>query len=197
MVEVDNKYKERLRAEYQPVKKNEMVKHKKTYGKSPQLQIKAAMNTPLFKGLTTNDNPQSTKAVVASKRTTIFTHERYIGSCIPAESKISITSFVHQLIEIFYLPDDDLTSIFNKYQINHLYLYLLFTDTDSCCIQYVTQLKKEGVYEDKEVQLVLKVYIATKISARLDKTHPYYKQFNIHSPDEKKKRWFICSGRTG
>ena len=33
---------------------------------------------------------------------------------------------------------------------------------------------------------MLKGYIATKISARLDKSHPYYKQFNIHSPDEKK-----------
>lgn len=111
------------------------------------------------------------KGFIASKRTTILTHERYIGSCIPAESKISITSFVHQLIEIFYFLDEDLDGIFKLYKINHLYLYLLFTDTDNCSIQYVTQMEKEVDYTDKEIQFTLKGYVAKKMSKRLDKSH--------------------------
>ena len=126
------------------------------------------------------------KGFIASKRTTIFTHEIYIGSCIPAESKISITSFVHQLIEIFYFLDEDLDRIFKLYKINHLYLYLLFTDTDSCSIQYVTQMEKEVDYTDKEIQFTLKGYVAKKMSERLDKIHPFYKQFDLHKPEERK-----------
>ena len=44
---MQDEYKRRLKIVYHSVKKNELTKHKKTQGKSPQAQITEAMRTPL------------------------------------------------------------------------------------------------------------------------------------------------------
>ena len=56
-------------------------------------------------------------------------------------------------------------------------------------------MEKEVDYTDKEIQFTLKGYVAKKMSERLDKIHPFYKQFDLHKPEERKKGCrAICTG---
>ena len=45
-------------------------------------------------------------------------------------SKVSIKSFVYNLIDVFMFPNDEIKEIYKKYSINQCYLDQNLTDTD-------------------------------------------------------------------
>ena len=46
-------------------------------------------------------------------------------------SKVSIKSFVYDLIDVFMFPNQEIQEIYQQYQVNRCYLYQNLTDTDS------------------------------------------------------------------
>ena len=48
--------------------------------------------------------------------------------------KTFIKSFVHDLIDVFMYPNDEISEIYNKYEIERCFLYQNLTDTDSTSI---------------------------------------------------------------
>ena len=51
-------------------------------------------------------------------------------------SKISLRSFVYDIIDIFCFPDEDVKEIYERYKIIKTFIYLILTDTDSCSPQF-------------------------------------------------------------
>ena len=49
-------------------------------------------------------------------------------------SKVSIKSFVYDLIDIFIFPNQEIQKIYQKYQVEKCYLYQNLTDTDSTSV---------------------------------------------------------------
>ena len=49
-------------------------------------------------------------------------------------SKVSIKSFVYDLIDVFMFPDEEIKEIYQKYQVDKCYLSQNLTDTDSTSI---------------------------------------------------------------
>ena len=58
-------------------------------------------------------------------------------------SKISLRSFVYDIIDIFCFPDEDVKEIYERYEITKTFVYLILTDTDSCSLQFtfITELE--------------------------------------------------------
>ena len=52
-------------------------------------------------------------------------------------SKVSIKSFVYDLIDVFMFPDQNTQVIYQKYQIKKCYVYQNLTDTDSTSTIFV------------------------------------------------------------
>ena len=52
-------------------------------------------------------------------------------------SKVSIKSFVYDLIDVFMFPNQEIQEIYQQYQVNRCYLYQSVTDTDSSSMFFV------------------------------------------------------------
>ena len=52
-------------------------------------------------------------------------------------SKVSIKSFVYDLIDVFMFSNQEIQEIYQQYQVNKCYLYQNLTDTDSTSMFFV------------------------------------------------------------
>ena len=52
-------------------------------------------------------------------------------------SKVSIKSFVYDLIDIFMFPNQEIKEFYKKYQVEKCYIYQNVTDADSTSVFFV------------------------------------------------------------
>ena len=84
-------------------------------------------------------------------------------------SKVSMKSFVYDLIDIFMFPNTEIQKIYNKYRINQCYLDRNLTDTDSTSILFVfVSDLQSNIREDKARNVIFEVMLKSKIFDRLD-----------------------------
>ena len=83
--------------------------------------------------------------LAVKKNDTIKPLTRFFASQILMFAKLSLKSFVYDLVETFMFPNQKPTEIYKKYNIDFVYVYHLLTDTDSTSIRLVIlQRKKQG-----------------------------------------------------
>ena len=84
-------------------------------------------------------------------------------------SKISIKSFVYDLIDVFVSPKEKVTKIYNNYKIQKCFLFQNLTDTDSTSafFVFISELSS-SVDKRKAREIIFKVMIESKIFERLD-----------------------------
>ena len=90
-------------------------------------------------------------------------------------SKVSLKSFVYDIIDIFCFPDEEVKEIYDRHKIIKTFVYL--TDTDSCSLQftYITELKS-NISEDDARKLIFEILLLQK-SERLDTSDEFFDQF--------------------
>ena len=102
-------------------------------------------------------------------------------------SKVSIKSFVYDLIDIFMFPNQEIREIYQKYQVEKAYLYQNLTDTDSPSVFFVFICNLNcSISEDKARDILFEVMLKSKVFDRLDLSAEFYEQFN--SRNEKLKK---------
>ena len=52
-------------------------------------------------------------------------------------AKLSLKSFIYDLTETFMFPNQKTGSIYDKYEIDYVYVYQILTDTDSTSLKFV------------------------------------------------------------
>ena len=102
-------------------------------------------------------------------------------------SKISLKTFVYDLIDIFCFPDEEVEEIYVKNDILKCFIYLILTDTDSCSIQFlfINDLKSQ-ISEDKARNVIFDIIIL-KIGQRIDTRHEFFEKFKCRNKAIKKK----------
>ena len=78
----------------------------------------------------------SVKAVAVKKKDKVKITTRFMKGKMLMFSKISLKSFVYDIIDIFCFPDTVITDIYKKNDILKVFVYLILTDTDSCSLQF-------------------------------------------------------------
>ena len=88
---------------------------------------------------------------------------RFIKGKMLMFSKMSIKSFVYDLIDIFCYPDEEVKETYAKHDIMKSFIYLILTDTDSCSIQFLflTQLGLQ-ISEDNTRKLIFEILLLKK-----------------------------------
>ena len=76
----------------------------------------------------------SIKSVAIEKSSKINLTTRFLNGKMLMFSKVSIKSFVYDLIDVFMFPNQEIQEIYRQYQVNKCYLYQNLTDTDSTSI---------------------------------------------------------------
>ena len=102
-------------------------------------------------------------------------------------SKISLKSFVYDIIDIFCFPDEDVKEIFAKHNIKKCVIYLILTDTDSCSIQFTFIINLcSRISEDEARKLIFEILLLKK-GERLDTSDEFYDQFFCRNESTRKK----------
>ena len=124
----------------------------------------------------------SIKSIAIEKSSKIKLTTRFLNGKMLMFSKVSIKSFVYDLIDIFMFPNSEIQKIYTKYKINRCYLDQNLTDTDSTSMFFVFICDLDSnVREDKARNIIFEVMIASQIFDRLDLSAEFYEQFNCRN----------------
>ena len=96
--------------------------------------------------------------------------------------KVSIKSFVYDLIDIFMFPNQEIKEIYKKYQVEKCYIYQNVTDKDCTSILFVFICDLRcSVSEKDPSNIIFEVMLKSKIFDRLDLSADFYEQFNCRN----------------
>ena len=134
------------------------------------------------------NNSASIKSLVIKRSTNIKVSSRFIKGKMLMFAKLSIKSFVYDLIDVFCFPNDTIREIYDKYQIEKCYLYQNLTDTDSTSLLFVFICELESVLPESEARKVIfECIINSEIFKRLDISNDFWKNFNVQDKSKKKE----------
>ena len=68
---------------------------------------------------------------------------RFLSGKMLVFAKLSLMSFIYELIETFYFPDEVVKKIYEKYLIKKVYIYHVLTDTNSTCLKFIENINIE------------------------------------------------------
>ena len=98
-------------------------------------------------------------------------------------TKLSLMSFIYELVEVFYFPVEKviyIIYIYEKYMIERIYLYYVLADTDSTCIMFLFICKiRNSIPHNQFRDIIFKVIVSTDILNRFDRSHEFQEKFNV------------------
>ena len=130
----------------------------------------------------------SIKSIAIEKSTKVNLTTRFLNGKMLMSSKVSIKSFVYDLIDVFMFPNEDVQKIYQKYKINKCYLYQNLTDTDSTSLFFIFNCDLNCCIKESDSRnIIFEVMIISKVFDRLDLTADFWKQFDVQNKKLKKQ----------
>ena len=103
-------------------------------------------------------------------------------------SKISVKSFVYDLIDVFMFPNEEIQKIYKKHKINKCYLDQNLSDTDSSSMFFVFICDLQcNLKENEAKDLIFEIILKSKLFDRIDLSTDYFEKFQRKNPDLKKQ----------
>ena len=133
------------------------------------------------------NNCASIKSLVIKGSTNVKVSSRFIKGKMLMFAKLSIKSFVYDVIDVFCFPNEAIREIYRKYQIQKCFLYQNLTDTDSTSLFFIFICDLECSLPESEARKVIfECMINSDIFDRLDISHDFWEKFGVQ--DKKKKK---------
>ena len=130
----------------------------------------------------------SIKSLAIKKNTNVKVTSRFIKGKMLMFAKLSIKSFVYDMIDVFCFPNTEIQSIYDFYQIEKCFLYQNLTDTDSTSLFFVFICNLQSTLpESKARKVIFECMTKSKILDRLDVSDEYWKQYNVYNANTKKQ----------
>ena len=130
----------------------------------------------------------SVKSLAIKKESKLNLTTRFMNRKMLMFCKTFIKSFVHDLIDVFMYPNDEISEIYNKYEIERCFLYQNLTDTDSTSIFFVFICKITCTVNEKDSRdIIFEVLTKSKILERLDMSDDFWKKFHVQDKSKKKQ----------
>ena len=133
----------------------------------------------------------SIKLIIAKGDTNIDVTSYFIKGKMLMFAKLSIKSFVYDMIDVFCFANDEIQQIYDYYQIERCFLYQNLTDTDSTSLFFNFICKLDcSVPESEPKKIIFECLKKSKILNRLDLSDSFWKQFEIYDHNTKKMGLF-------
>ena len=130
----------------------------------------------------------SIRSVAIEKSSKVNLTTRFLNGKILMFSKLSIKSFVYDLIDVFMFPNQEIKKIYEKYKINKCYMFQNVTDTDSSSVFFVFICDLNScISEDKSWDIMFEVLSKSKIFDRVDSSAELWDEFNCRNKDLKEQ----------
>ena len=138
------------------------------------------------------DNTYSIKTIVGGKKQNIKVNTRYVGGAILMHAKLSIASFIHDIMELFMEKTmlDSTREEMKKLSIDKIICSLAVTDTDSCSFQFNGFADYNTVCNEDEFLRFIKNTIYRNLNHRIDTSSNYYAKYNLQDVSCKKE--WVC-----
>ena len=130
----------------------------------------------------------SIKSVAIEKSTKVNLTTRFLNGRMLMFSKVSIKSFVDDLIDFLMFLNQDVQKIYQKYKINKCYLYQNLTDTDNTSLFFIFICDLNCCIKESDSRnIIFEVIITSKVFDRLDLSADFWKQFDVQNKKLKKQ----------
>ena len=93
------------------------------------------------------DKSSSIKSLIVKGETNIKVSSRFIKGKMLVFAKLSLKSFVYDMIDVFCFPNEEIQKIYDHYQIEKCFLYQNLTDTNSTSLLFLFICKFESVFQ--------------------------------------------------
>ena len=134
------------------------------------------------------EHSNSIKAVLVKQNPNIKPTTRFISGKMLMFAKVSIKSFVCNIIDVFMFPNETTKSIYEKYNIEKCFVYQCLTDTDSTSINFIFICDLGCVVDEEQARkIVFEDMITSKILKRLDLSDDFWAQFDVQNKKLKKQ----------
>ena len=95
------------------------------------------------------------KQIAVKPQTNVKCTTRFLAGKMLMFAKLSLKSFIYQLAELFMFPRETVQAIYDKYQIERVYVFHILTDTDSLSIQFIVVSKVQSTFTEPQVLNIL------------------------------------------
>ena len=127
------------------------------------------------------------RQIAVKPQTNVKCTTRFLAGKMLMFAKLSLKSFIYQLAELFTFPDEIVQAIYDKYQIERVYVYHVLTDTDSTAIQFVVVSSVQSTFTEPQVRnIIFEIFSRTPIADIFDKFDDFWKRFNVHDASNQK-----------
>ena len=141
-----------------------------------------------IKKLKQNNECNSIKSIIVKGDTNIDVSSRFIKGKMLMFAKLSLKSFVYDMIDVFCFPDNEIQQIYDYYQIEKCFLYQNLTDTDSTSLFFTFICKLECFVAESEARnIIFQCLKKSKILKRLDLSDDFWKKFDVYDHSTKKQ----------
>ena len=160
-------------------------------------------NTAMITSIEHLDDSYSIKTVVGNRKKYINVNTRYVGGVILMHAKISIASFIHDIMELFMEKTMSFDTKLKMVQmgIENIYCSLTVTDTDSCSFQIngISRTKSQQQTQPSEDEFLefIENTIYRKLNHRIDTSSEYFDKFSLRDVHRKKKMGLFALEQDG
>ena len=158
--------------------------------KDISVQVEDALKNKKIKTMIDFDKQEcnSIKSILIKGSDTVNVSSRFIKGKMLMFAKLSLKSFIYDMIDVFCFPDEKIQEIYNFYRIKNCFLYQNLTDTDSTSLlfNFICDLECD-VPESKAREIIFKCLKNSKPAERLDVSNNFWKQFNMFNSNTKKQ----------
>ena len=135
-----------------------------------------------------HSHTNSIKAVIAKQNTNIKPTTRFLSGKMLMFAKVSIKSFICDMIDVFMFPDETTQTIYQKYKIEKCFVYQCLTDTDSTGLNFIFICDLGCIVDEIQARkIIFEVTISSKIFDRLDLSNDFWAEFNVQNKKVKKQ----------
>ena len=130
----------------------------------------------------------SIKSIIVKGDTNIDVSSRFIKGKMLMFAKLSLKSFVYDMIDVFCFPNEEIREIYDYYQIEKCFLYQNLTDTDSTLLFFTFICKLDCFVPESEARnIIFQCLKKSKILNRLDLSDDFWKKFDVYDHSTKKE----------
>ena len=166
-------------------KKGNKRKMKKT-----ETQVQDALKNKKIKTMIDFDKTKcnSIKSILIQSSDTVNVSLRFFKGKMLMFPKLSLKSFVYDMIDISCFPDEEIRQIYDFFQTEKCFLYQNLTNTDSTSLLFNFICKLDSSIPESEARkIIFQCMKKSKIAERLDVSDQLWKDFEMHNPKTKKQ----------
>ena len=101
--------------------------------------------------------------------------------------KLSLMSFIYEMLETLCFPNKKVQEIFRKYGTEKIYIYPMLTDAGSTSLKFLFVSDTDrDVPESKHKDIIFEVITASEVYNRFESSHEYWEKFDARNEDLRK-----------